>query len=82
MGWGSDTRGKFTYKGDSKNPQEIEQYKALMGTENLSPVGFMYADHVQYFDGRYPLEISTFPFEDTNIWTKIGPVEGGKLPKA
>ncbi|KAK0347090.1 hypothetical protein LTR94_004002 [Friedmanniomyces endolithicus] len=71
MGWGSDTRGKFTYKGDSKNPQEIEQYKALMGTENLSPVGFM-----------YPLEISTFPFEDTNIWTKIGPVEGGKLPKA
>lgn len=82
MGWGTDIRGKFTYKGDSKNPQESKEFMALMGTENLSPVGFMYADHAEFFGGRYPQEIYTFPFDETNIWTKIGPVDGAKLPRA
>jgi len=80
MGWpGEGTRGKFTYNKQSGKDQEIVEYKALMGTENLSPVGYMYADHVQYFDGRYPLEIYTLPTEsDTDIWTKIGRVPTGK----
>ena len=88
MGWaGEGTRGKFTYNGGSGNPKEIPQYMALMGTQNLSPVGFMHADHLQFFGGRYPLEIYTLPTESaTDIWVKIGVVPTGKgqqgLPKA
>jgi len=85
MGWGGEgTRGKFTFDKQSGRDQEVTEYKALMGTENLSPTGYMYADHVQFFEKRYPLEINTFPRADpgeTNIWAKVGVVPTGKGQK-